>query len=98
MKLLSDAQRLLSGDTLPPSFSHLSTAFIPSLFAMSLIVFLPIQIIQTIVEGFASVSKLLSIHAAFSCAANRCVSRSSVGASTAVRATANAERAVLAVV
>ena len=40
LKLLSDAHRLLSGDNLPPSFSHLSTAFISSLVAISLVIVL----------------------------------------------------------
>lgn len=63
---------------------------------LSLSVHLPASSGWAIAKGLSSANMLLSIHAVFSWAIKRCVSKSSVGASTAVRATESAQRAVRA--
>jgi hypothetical protein len=43
-ELFSDVHPRFNDGTLPPSFSHLSTAFISSLIAMSLVIVLPLNL------------------------------------------------------
>ena len=104
--LMCGASGLHNGQThLPPSFSRPSTALFSSVFGIWSFIFLSLSNSSLSVHaasnwwaiaGLSWARMLLSIHTAFSWAITRCVSKSSVGASTALRATESAQRAVRA--